>query len=201
MRERINSFAAILPCVFFVFVATVAVDFINPVRAESTCIEQPGPNAAQGTHWSARYDRAKGRKCWFLVDANGHDVTASQAQPGSVPTPAPMDALSSQIGSFFGNLTAAAANAIPQVSAPQGDASPTGPVRGPLKPRGNGENASKPDNRARAEQKGAGEARGAAKRVSPSLTEPEREALFEEFLRWQEIQHTIGASSYAPPAR
>jgi hypothetical protein len=197
MRERINSFAPILPCVFLVFAATVAVDFMNPVRAESACIEQPSQSAAQGTHWSARYDRAKGRKCWFLVDANGRDVTASQASP---PTPAPVDALSSQIGSFFGSLTAAAANAMPQFSAPQGDAPPTGPMRAPLKPRGNGANA-RADNRARAEQNGAGDARGAAKRVSPSLTEPEREALFEEFLRWQEIQHTIGASSYAPPSR
>jgi hypothetical protein len=198
MRERINSFAPILPCVFLVFAATVAVDFMNPVRAESACIEQPSQSAAQGTHWSARYDRAKGRKCWFLVDANGRDVTASQAP---APTPAPVDALSSQIGSFFGSLTAAAASAVPQFSAPQGDAPPTGPMRAPLKPRGNGANASKADNRARAEQNGAGDARGAAKRVSPSLTEPEREALFEEFLRWQEIQHTIGASSYAPPSR
>jgi hypothetical protein len=198
MRERINSFAPILPCVLLVFAATVAIDFMNPVRAESACIEQPSQSAAQGTHWSARYDRAKGRKCWFLVDANGRDVTASQASP---PTPAPVDALSSQIGSFFGSLTAAAANAMPQFSAPQGDAPPTGPMRAPLKPRGNGANASKADNRARAEQNGAGDARGAAKRVSPSLTEPEREALFEEFLRWQEIQHTIGASSYAPPSR
>jgi hypothetical protein len=198
MRERI-TFAAILPCVFLVFVATV--DFMNPVRAESACIEQPGQSAAQGTHWSARYDRSKDRKCWFLVDANGRDVTPSQAQPGSAPTPTPMDALSSQIASFFGSLTTAAGNVMPQVRAPQGDAPPTGPVRAPLGPHGNGANASKADNRARADEKGAGEARGAARHVSPSLTEPEREALFEEFLRWQEIQHTIGASSYAPASR
>jgi hypothetical protein len=201
MRERINSFAPILACVFLVFAATVAVDFMNPVWAESACIEQPSQNAAQGTHWSARYDRAKGRKCWVLVDANGRDVTASQAQPGLAPTPGLVDALSSQIASFFGSLTGAAVKATPQVSAPQGDAPPTGPVVAPLKPRGNGANASKADNRAGAEQKGAGDAGGAAKRVSPSLTEPEREALFEEFLRWQEIQHAIDASSYAPSSR
>jgi hypothetical protein len=201
MRERINSFAPILPCVLLVFAATVAVDFMNPVRAESACIEQPSQSVPQGTHWSARYDRARDRKCWFLFDANGRDVTASQGQPGSAPTPTPMDALSSQIVSFFGNLTAAAGNVTPQGSARQGDAPLATAVRAPLKPRGNDANASKADNRARAEQKGAGEAPGAAKHVSPSLTEPERKALFEEFLRWQEIQHTIGASSYAPSSR
>ena len=146
MRERINSFAPILPCVFLVFASTVAVDFMNPVRAESACIEQPGQSAAQGTHWSARYDRAKGRKCWFLVDANGRDITPSQAQPSSAPTPAAVDVLSSQFAALLGSLTAAAENAAPQVSAPPGDAPQTGPVRAPHKPHGNSANASRADN-------------------------------------------------------
>jgi hypothetical protein len=198
MPERVNSFAPILPCVFLVFVVTVAADFTSPVRAESACIEQPSQGAAQGTHWIARYDRAKGSKCRFLVDANGRDVTASPAQPSLAPTSAPADALSSQIAAFLGGLTGVADNAMPQVSAPQADAPQTGPVRAPHKPRGSGANAGRADNGVRAEQKGAGRGRGAVKRASPSLTEPEREALFEEFLRWQEIQHTIGASSYSP---
>jgi hypothetical protein len=201
MPERVNSFAPILSCVIFVVVATVAVDFMSPARAESACLEQPSQTAAQGTHWSARYDRAKGRKCWFLVDANGRDIAPSQAQPSSAPTPAAVDVLSSQFAALLGSLTAAAENAAPQVSAPPGDAPQTGPVRAPHKPHGNSANASRADNAVRAEQKGAGEARGAVKHVSPSLTETEREALFEEFLRWQEIQQTIGASSYSPSSR
>ena len=205
MPERVNSFAPILPCAFLVLVATVAADFASPARAESACIELPSQRAAQGTHWIARYDRAKGSKCWFLVDANGRDVTASPVQPGLAPTSAPVDALSSQIASFLGGLTGVADNAMPQVSAPQADAAQTdapqtGSLRAPHKPRGSGANAGR-DNGARAEQKGAGKGRGAVKHASPSLTEPEREALFEEFLRWQEIQHTIGASSYSPSSR
>jgi hypothetical protein len=195
MPERVNSFAPVLPCVFLALVATVAVDFVSPVRAESACIEQPSHSAAEGTHWKARYDRAKGRKCWFLVDPNGRDITPSQAQPSSVPTPAPVDLLSSQIASLLGSLTAAAENAMPQVSAPPADAPQTGSARAPHKPRGNGAKAMRADNGLRGEQKGAGEGRGAAKRVSSPLTEPEREALFEEFLRWQEIDQTIGAPS------
>jgi len=198
MPERVNSFAPILPCVFLVFLATVAVDFVSPARAESACTEQPSQRAAQGTHWIARYDRTKGIKCWFLVDANGLDVTASQAQPSSAPTPAPVDALPSQIAAFLGSLTGGGENAMPPVSAPQADAPQTSPVRAAQKPHSSGANASRADNGARAEQKDAGKGRGAVKRVSPSLTEPEREALFEEFLRWQEIQHTIGASNYSP---
>jgi hypothetical protein len=194
MPERVNSFAPILPCVFLVVVATIAVDFISPVRAEeSACIERPGQAAAPGAHWTARYDRAKGRKCWFLLDANGRDITASQTQP-SASTSAPAEGFSSQIASFFGSL-------IPQVSAPPDDAPQTGPVPAPRKPRGGGAIASTADNAERAEQKGAGEGRAAAKRISPSLTGPEREALFQEFLRWQESHHTTGASSYPPSSR
>jgi hypothetical protein len=193
MPERVTSFAPILPCVFLVLAAMIAVEFVSPVRGEGACIEQPAPKAAEGTHWSARYDRAKDRKCWFLVDANGRDVTASPAAPSSAAT-ATVESISSQIASLFGSLTAAVAeNAIPR-SVP-GDA---GQTAAPHKPRGNGANASKADNAARGEHKSAGEGRDAVKRVSPALTEPEREALFEEFLRWQEIQRTIGASGHSP---
>jgi hypothetical protein len=196
MPERVTSFAPILPCVFVVLAATVAVDFVSPVRGEGACIEQPTPKAADGTHWSARYDRAKDRKCWFLVDANGRDVTPSPAPPSSAATPTPVESISSQIASLFGSLTAAVAeNAVPR-SAPPGDA---GQTAAPHKPRGYGANAGRADNAARGEHKSAGEGRDAVKRVSPALTEPEREALFEEFLRWQEIQRTIGASGHSPP--
>jgi hypothetical protein len=201
MPERVNSFTPIPPCVFLVFFATVAVEFVGSVRAESACVEQSSQRAVQGTHWIARYDRAKGRNCWFLVDANGRDVPESQAQPSSAPAPTPVDALSSQIAAFLGSLAGAAENATPQVSAPRVDAPQTAPVHAPHKPRRNGTNASRADNGARAEQKGAGDWRAAVKRVSPSLTEPELQALFEEFLRWQEIQQTIGASSSAPSSR
>jgi hypothetical protein len=194
MPERVTSFAPIFPCVFLVLAATVAVGFVTPVRGEGACIEQPTPKAAEGTHWSARYDRAKDRKCWFLVDANGRDVTASPAPPSSAATPTPVESISSQIASLFGSLTAAMAeNAIPR-SAPPGDA---GQTAAPHKPRSNGANVSRAD--ARAEHKSTGEGRDAVKRVSPALTEPEREELFEEFLRWQEIQRTIGASGHSPP--
>ena len=49
----------------------------------SGCSSQPAP---EGTHWSSRYDRARGRKCWFLADASGREVTALPAQPSAAPT-------------------------------------------------------------------------------------------------------------------
>ena len=50
-------------------------------------------------------------------------------------------------------------------------------------------NASKTDNGVRADQRAEGHA---IKRVNPALTQPEREALFEEFLRWRENKDALG---------
>jgi hypothetical protein len=191
MPERANSFAPTIPGVLSVLVATIAVHFCSPVRADSACREQPSQPAAEGMRWSAHYDRAKGRKCWILVDAstNGRDAAASQAQPNAAST------LSEQIASLLGNLTGASANVVPQPTAPQ-----ISPVGVPRKPQGNAASASKADSGVRADQKSIGEVH-AVKRVSPVLTQPEREALFEEFLRWQQDQQSPSTLLPAPSSR
>jgi len=195
MPERVNSFARRIPGVFAVLATTIAVHFSSPVRADNACIEQPSQPAAEGTRWSLHYDRAKGRKCWILVDAstNGRAAAAAQAQPNAAPTPGPVEQLSSQIAALLGNLTGASANVTPQVNAPQ-----TSPASVPRKPQGNAANASKTDNGVRTDQRGEGHA---VKRVSPALTQPERQALFQEFLRWQENQESISTLIPWPPSR
>ena len=197
MPERANSFGPTIPGVFSILVATIAVHFCSPVRAGSTCLEQPSQPAAEGTRWSLHYDRAKGRKCWILVDAstNGHDAAAAQAQPNAAPTPGPVESLSSQIASLLGNLTGASANVTPQVNGPQ-----TTPASVPRKPQGNAANAGKADNGVRADQRSIGDG-NATKRVSPALTQLEREALFEEFLRWQQDQQSPSTLLPAPSSR
>jgi hypothetical protein len=107
--------------------------------------------------------------------------------------PASMEALSSQIASLLGNLTGASANVTPQATAPQAGAPSV-----PRKPQGNATNASKTDNGVRTDQRGEGYA---AKRVNPALTQPEREALFEEFLRWQENKDTLSTLLPRPASR
>lgn len=186
MPERANSFAPTIPGVVSVLVATIAIHFCSPVRADSACLEQPNQPAAEGMRWSAHYDRAKGRKCWILVDAstNGHDAAASQAQPNAASASAAVETLSSQIASLLGNLTGASANVTPQSTAPQ--AGSAGVTR---KPQGNAATASKAENGVRTDQRGEGHA---VKHVNSALTQPEREALFEEFLRWQQNKDTLG---------
>jgi hypothetical protein len=194
MPERVSSFAPMIPGVFAVLAATIAVHFASPVRADSACIEQPNQPAAEGMRWSLHYDRAKGRKCWILVDAstNGHDGAPGQGQPNAAP--GPVESISSQIASLLGNLTGASANT-PQVNGPQ-----TSPATGPRKPQSNAANASKADNGVRADQRSTGEGH-AARRASSALTQGEREALFEEFLRWHESQQIIGTPSPGPAPR
>jgi hypothetical protein len=184
MPERANSFAPTIPGIFSVLVATIAIHFCSPVRADSACLDQPSQPAAEGMRWSAHYDRAKGRKCWILVDAstNGHE--ASQALPNAASASAAIETLSSQIASLLGSLTGASANVTPQSSAPQ-----AGSAGVPRKPQGNAANASKAENGVRTDQRGEGHA---VKHVNPALTQPEREALFEEFLRWRQNNDTLG---------
>ena len=197
MPERVNSFAPMIPGVFSVLVATIAVLSYTPARADSACIEQPNQPAAEGMRWSSRYDRAKGRKCWFLVDAsaNGHEAPAPQAQQNAASAPS----ISSQISSFIGSITGASANVTPQGGAPQSSSPPAGPASGPRKPQGNAANASRADGAARADLK-SGDGHP-AKRVSSGLTQPEREALFEEFLRWHENQEGVSSIIPSPASR
>src|SRR5215472_6780451 len=181
MPKRVNSsvpmipFVPLIPSAFFV---VVALGFIvcnySPARADNTCLEQPNQPATDGARWHLRYDRTKGRKCWVLVEAaaTGRDATAPQGQPSAAST------FSSQLAALFGNLTGASPDVSAQSNAPQGNA-----TSAPRKTQGNAANTNKPENGARADQRDNGE-RHAVKRAAQPLTEPEREALFEEFLRW-----------------
>jgi hypothetical protein len=179
MPERANSFPRKIPGIVFVLLALFAVNFGSPVRAGSACIEQPGPVAA-GTHWVLQPDRDKGRECWILVDAFGHETglwggpaVMPEAQPGAAPAPTP-------------------ASATPESNTPQ-----TSHPNPPHKPQGNVASTNKADDGVRADQKNNGKAH-VAKRVSPVLLSPEESALFEEFmfekfLRWRELQRRTGA--------
>jgi hypothetical protein len=182
MSERVNSFGPLLPAasLAFILVATIAVPVCSPALADSLCIEQSSQPAPEGTRWSSRYDRARGRKCWFLVDASGREVTTLPAQQSAAPTPDPVQTLSSQLAALFGNATEAPANVAPQGNVPQAS-----PANAPRKPQGNTANAIKTDNGVRADQKSVGEA---IKRTTPAMTLAERNALFEDFLRWHESQ-------------
>ena len=68
----------------------------------------------------------------------------------------------------------------------------------PRKLQGSVANASRTDNGVRTDQRAEGHA---VKRVTPALTQPEREALFQEFLRWQENKESISTLLPEPSSR
>jgi hypothetical protein len=202
MPKRVNSFVPLIlsvsvpliPAVFFIvvalaFVATIAVFTYGSARADSACIAQPSQPAAEGSRWYLRYDSTKGRRCWFLgASTNAHEVATPQGQTSAPAAPT----LSSRLAEFFGGLARSSTDVAPQANAAQSNL-----TSAPRKTPGNSPNAAKPDKSARADQRDIVEGH-AGKRAPPALTQPERNALFEEFLRWHESQQNLNRSNPSP---
>ena len=181
MRKRATSFGPVVATV--VLATAIAAGIHNPVLAESACLENPGQQSTKGAHWYYRSDRATGRKCWYVVDesTNAHDAATSQGQA----TAAPTDTLSSRLANLFGSLTGATTAATPQANS-------TSELRAF---QSNAAAAPKMERGVRADQADSA-TELAEKRTSkgdtPTLTQAKRNALFEEFVRWQESQQTVG---------
>lgn len=177
MPRCANWFGLMKSGVICILLATVAASFDTPAQAE--CIAQLTHQAPEGTHWSLHYDRIKNRRCWILVDATGQEVSTIPAQPDASP------ALSS-LQTFFTNITGIQPTPQPQEAPPSQAPSPLRKPQAPLA------NANRPDRPVRTEQKSDAQA------AKHELTPPERDALFEEFLRWHESQQITG--TVKPPA-
>jgi len=196
MPKRVNAFVLAVPAAYFVlvlvafvFVATIVASIYSPTLAESTCIEQRNQPAPEGARWNFRYDRAKGRKCWFLEDApaNVRDASTPQVQASTDPP-----TLASQLSSLFGSLTGSSASVAPQGNAPQSNA-----TNAPRRTQGNSTNAARTESGVRTDQRDIAEGH-AGKRALPALTQADRIALFEEFLQWQSQQNI---NRLTPPPR
>jgi hypothetical protein len=174
MPRRANWFGLKKSGVVCVLLATVAVSFDSPAQAE--CITQLNQQAPEGTHWSLHYDRVKNRRCWILVDATGQELSTVQEQPDASPT-------LSSLQTFFTNITG-----IQRAPQQAQEAAPSPP----RKPQAHLANANRADRPVRTEQKNDAHA------AKHELTPPERDALFEEFLRWHESQQITGTGK--PPA-
>jgi hypothetical protein len=174
MQRRANWYGLMKSGGICVLLATVAAGFDSPARAE--CIAQLTQQAPEGTHWSLHNDRVKNRRCWILVDGTGQEVSTEPAQSDASST-------LSSLQTFFTNITGIQPAAQPQ------EAPASTP---PRKPQANLANANKPDRPVRTEQKTDAPA------AKHELTPPERDALFEEFLRWRESQQITGTAQ--PPA-
>jgi hypothetical protein len=87
MPKQIGSLAPATVSVAL-FVALIAIiQATAPAQAAADCVPAPGLQAAQGSHWYYRTDRATGRKCWYVSSdgRKGHGQIApnltTRAQP------------------------------------------------------------------------------------------------------------------------
>jgi hypothetical protein len=165
MPRRASSFGPIMPGVVCVLLAAAAPGFVSSAQAE--CITQLNQQAPDGAHWSLHFDRLKNRRCWVLVDSAGRDLSAPEPQPAA------STGLSS-IQSFLGNL----AGGSPGTPSP-GAALPRKPQPLVARPRVGNVNG----------------AAGTEQKAGSKMTRGERDALFEEFLRWRESEKITGPAN------
>jgi hypothetical protein len=220
MPERVNSFGSVISGVIFTSLV-ITINFDSSALAESPCIEHPPEpvaevilpsvrqdypicascNAAamEVLFWSVRYDRAKGRKCWFLSDAYGRDVTEEHMRGAGAPTTT--QTIWSKITSVFdtfsfrtASFTAAPTNTT--TDAPQNTSADLARKR-----QVNAVNANKADDSIRINPKNSGEAgatkqqdstkQDSAKQDSKVSLQSTEQGLYEDFLRWREAQELI----------
>jgi hypothetical protein len=174
----------VVSAVFIVFIfALVTLGTNGRVFAGSECIEQPNREPGQGGHWYYHYDREKNRKCWRLDAAatRTHEAAPPPNQSNAVATPTPT------IGSVFSTLFGGSAPAPMPQDAPSSE--PRIIQSNPTKPLKIEDIAQ--------QQPDIPEERPESRYVTP-LSPAQRRALFQEYLRWEEIQRNLGAPARAP---
>jgi hypothetical protein len=170
------------------FVAVIALGADRTAVAADDCLTGPNRPPAPGGHWYYHLDHASDRKCWYLVEPEARTPTAEAMQPQPAPEPSSQPTPQPGFGAFFSTLSTgfsgstAAQPAIPDARSPQpapaGDlgTTPAAPARAPAalaalapKPHHPRPPVARPDEHAAA-----------------SSDQAERDALFQEFLRWRE---------------
>jgi hypothetical protein len=157
------------------------------VLAGNECAEQPDREPSQGAHWYYHYDREKDRKCWHLDVAVAR---APEAMPSLKDQSDTAVASAPTIGSVFSVLFGAGA-AASSVSMPQDTVAgePRIIQSDPTKPLKIEDIAQ--------QQPSIPEERAEQRYITP-LNAAQRAALFQEYLRWDEIQRNLGAPARAP---
>jgi hypothetical protein len=181
MPKRVNSIA---PTVSATLLAAVTALTTTGAVLAGDCIEQPSQQQlTQGTHWYYHWDRANKRKCWYreVVGTRTPEAVPPPDQSSdSVPTPTFSSLFSSLIEGLMGPTSAAA---------PQDTTIPPA-TRDPRLIQANPTKTLKIDDLVRKEQPSLPEER-ADQRYAPSLSRAKRDALFQEFLRWDENQRNV----------
>jgi hypothetical protein len=176
---------SVVSAVFFALLSVlVGLGMSGRAFADNECVEQPDREPAQGTHWYYRHDREKNRRCWHLeaVAPVTREVVPPQTdRMQTVATPA--------IGSVFSSLFRGLRNLLRR-------SMPHEVVAG--EPRIIQSDATKPltiEDIAQ-QQPDLPEERAERRYVTP-LRPAQRRALFEDYLKWEELQRGLGKTGAA----
>jgi hypothetical protein len=137
--------------------------------AQAECILQPNQQAPEGAHWSLHLDHTTNRRCWVLMDGAGREISATP-EPAAPVAVSPIQSFLDTFN-FIGGPPAAAA--------PPQEPPAAAPVVPPRRPPPRVATATKPA-------------------AGHEMTPEERDALFEEFLRWHESQQMTGTAKDQP---
>jgi hypothetical protein len=154
--------------------------------ADSACVEQPDREAPPGEHWYYRFDRGKNRKCWHLGTVAA--VVYEAPPPRTERTRSVASTLNSLFRPLFRELRSLLRQPMPHEAAAgephivQSDATKPLTIEDIAQPQ-----PDIPEERAET-------------RAPASLTPAQRRALFEEYLKWEELRRNAGSGPSGTPA-
>jgi hypothetical protein len=180
--------AVVSTALFLSLSILIALGSKGRAAVDGACIEQPARDAPSGEHWYYHFDREKNRKCWHLGPVAAV-VRESPAPPHTERTHTAGPTLNSVFGPLFRGIrnlfrqpmSHEAAAGEPRIV--QSDATRPLTIEDIAQPQ-----AEFPEERAET-------------RPASSITLSQRKALFEEYLKWEQLQRTTGGSGAAAPAR
>jgi hypothetical protein len=164
--------------------------------AADNCLAGPNRPSAQGGHWYYRVDHAANRKCWYLVEPAARRPAADAPEPPPASEAAPLPTFGSIFSAFAAGFPGATAGAQPDPTT--GDARITQTAR-PDDPRNDATAPGRSPRIARhpdvaalvPKQHRPVHARPPAEHADEEAAPPaqaERDALFQEFLKWRQRQ-------------
>ena len=178
---------AFVLAVFIVSLSTLGTSAVKGrTFADSACLEQPDRDAPQGTHWYFHLDREKNRKCWHLGPVAAAPVYEAPSPPRTERThPSSVEAAFSSLFKGLRNLFRRPMSHEAQAGEPriiQSDATKPLTIEDIAQ-----QQLELPEDRAEVRSGSTG-----------SLTPAQRRALYEDYLRWQEVQRLNGNGAAAP---
>jgi hypothetical protein len=165
----------------------VSVDVKGHALAEAVCLEQPGREAPRGEHWYFHLDREKNRKCWHLGP-----VAAAPAFELPLPRVERARPVASSVEAAFSDLFKGIRRLFRTPMPHEAQAGEPRIIQSDATRPLTIEDIAQPPPELPEER--------AELRSIPtaSLTPAQRKALYEDYLRWEELQRAGGAGT-APP--